>query len=78
MIGLDSYPAGRLGEAPAVGLSQSLAAAGFQLGRLRTGTPPRLDGRTIDYTHLIPQPGDMPPTPFSFLHDSVPFEVSCM
>ncbi|KAI8050489.1 putative MTO1 protein [Syncephalis plumigaleata] len=73
-IGLTAYPAGRLGEAAAVGLSKSLALAGFQLGRLKTGTPPRLCGKTIDYTHLVPQPGDMPASPFSFLHSSVPFE----
>ncbi|KAI9596825.1 glucose inhibited division protein A-domain-containing protein [Syncephalis fuscata] len=73
-IGLTAYPAGRLGEAAAVGLSKSLNMAGFQLRRLKTGTPPRLDGKTIDYTHLLPQPGDLPASPFSFLHQSVPFE----
>ncbi|RKP06061.1 glucose-inhibited division protein A [Thamnocephalis sphaerospora] len=73
-IGLTAYPAGRIDEAPAVGLSKSLELAGFHLRRLKTGTPPRLDGRTIDYTHLLPQPGDRPATPFSFLHETVPFE----
>jgi tRNA uridine 5-carboxymethylaminomethyl modification enzyme len=72
---LTTYPAGRLGEAAAVGLSKSLELAGFQLGRLKTGTPPRLSGKTIDYAHLIPQPGDIPASPFSFMHSSVPFEV---
>ncbi len=64
-IGERSYPAGRYGEAPSMGLSETLARAGFRLGRLKTGTPPRLDGRMIDYSALEPQPGDDPPEPFS-------------
>ncbi|KHN97682.1 vacuolar protein sorting-associated protein 45 [Metarhizium album ARSEF 1941] len=70
-IGLQSYPAGRLGEAATFGLSKSLWAAGFQLGRLKTGTPPRLDQKTIDFRELEVQYGDEPPTPFSFLNDTV-------
>jgi tRNA uridine 5-carboxymethylaminomethyl modification enzyme len=66
-IGDQSTPAGRVGEAPAMGLSKTLERIGFRLGRLKTGTPPRLDGRTIDWTQLEMQPGDDPPEPFSVL-----------
>jgi tRNA uridine 5-carboxymethylaminomethyl modification enzyme len=66
-IGDQSTPAGRAGEAPALGLSNTLERIGFRLGRLKTGTPPRLDGRTIDWAQLEMQPGDDPPEPFSAL-----------
>ncbi|MGC2776889.1 MAG: tRNA uridine-5-carboxymethylaminomethyl(34) synthesis enzyme MnmG [Bradyrhizobium sp.] len=70
-LGEKSWPAGRVGEAPALGLSRSLEAAGFQLGRLKTGTPPRLDGTTIDWAAVEMQPGDEPPEPFSVLTDRI-------
>jgi tRNA uridine 5-carboxymethylaminomethyl modification enzyme len=66
-IGETSAPAGRIGEAPAAGLSAALESIGLKLGRLKTGTPPRLDGRTIDWAPLEMQPGDDPPEPFSML-----------
>ncbi len=66
-IGEHSEEAGRVGEAPSNGLSHSLGKLGLRLGRLKTGTPPRLDGSTIDYSQLAEQPGDNPPEAFSFL-----------
>ncbi|PSK56623.1 Mitochondrial translation optimization protein 1 [Elsinoe australis] len=70
-IGLDVYPSGRMGEAATFGLSKSLRQAGFKMGRLKTGTPPRLDAKTIDFSTLEVQPGDDPPTPFSYLNNTV-------
>ena len=66
-LGEKNWPAGRVGEAPAMGLSNSFERAGFTLGRLKTGTPPRLDGTTIDWAAVEMQPGDDPPEPFSTL-----------
>jgi tRNA uridine 5-carboxymethylaminomethyl modification enzyme len=70
-LGEKNWPAGRVGEAPAVGLSKSFERAGFKLGRLKTGTPPRLDGTTIDWAAVEMQPGDDPPEPFSVLTDRI-------
>jgi len=64
-IGLKNYPAGRSGEFPAEYLSNSLRELGFEVGRLKTGTPPRINGKTLDYSKLIRQDGDNPPIPFS-------------
>ncbi len=65
-IGLAHFPAGRIGDPPSIGLSESLREFGFRMGRLKTGTTPRLDGDTIDFSRLTPQYGDEPPLPFSF------------
>jgi tRNA uridine 5-carboxymethylaminomethyl modification enzyme len=65
-IGLTHYPGGRAGDLPSIGLSDHLRELGFNVGRLKTGTPARLDGRTIDFARLEPQYGDDPPQPFSF------------
>lgn len=70
-IGLECHPAGRMGESATFGLSKSLKDAGFKLGRLKTGTPPRLAKDSIDFSVLAAQPGDDPPMPFSYLNDSV-------
>ena len=70
-IGEEKIPAGRVGEAPSRGLARTLGRAGFALGRLKTGTPPRLDGRTIDWAGLDIQPGDDPPASFSFMTDRI-------
>jgi tRNA uridine 5-carboxymethylaminomethyl modification enzyme len=66
-LGERNWPAGRVGEAPALGLSKSFERIGFTLGRLKTGTPPRLDGTTIDWSAVEMQPGDDPAEPFSVL-----------
>lgn len=66
---------GRIGEPPAVGISQTLQDMGFELGRLKTGTPPRLDAKTIDFNALQIQPGDDQPEPFSDLTDPSRFPV---
>jgi tRNA uridine 5-carboxymethylaminomethyl modification enzyme len=70
-LGERNWPAGRVGEAPALGLSASFERAGFTLGRLKTGTPPRLDGTTIDWSAVEMQPGDDPPEPFSVMTDRI-------
>lgn len=70
-IGEESWQGGRVGEAPAVGLSDQMRALGFEVLRLKTGTPVRIDGRTIDFSQLVEQPGDERPGKFSF-SDTVP------
>ena len=70
-LGEKNWPAGRVGEAPAMGLSASFERGGFTLGRLKTGTPPRLDGTTIDWSAVEMQPGDEPPEPFSVMTERI-------
>jgi tRNA uridine 5-carboxymethylaminomethyl modification enzyme len=70
-LGEQRFPAGRVGEAPSIGLARTLDRLGLPLARLKTGTPPRLDGRTIDWEALEPQPGDDPPEPMSWLTDRI-------
>jgi len=65
-IGLRNFPAGRMGDFPAVGLSECLRGLGFRMGRLKTGTTPRLNGKTVDFGRMMPQLGDDPPVPFSY------------
>ena len=77
-IGLEHFPSGRMGDPPSLGLSESLRHLGFRMGRLKTGTTPRLDGRTIDFSQLTPQLGDTPPLPFSFSTEKIDVEqVPC-
>jgi len=71
-IGTTNFGGGRSGERASIGISAALEDLGFEVGRLKTGTPPRLDGRSIDYSKLDIQYGDEEPTPFSFMTDSLP------
>lgn len=70
-LGEETTPAGRVGDKPSVKLAESVRRIGFNVGRLKTGTPARLDGTTINWNILTPQPGDNPPVPFSYLTDTV-------
>lgn len=70
-VGLNHYPGGRAGEPPSEGLSDFLRGVGLQVGRLKTGTPARLDGKSINFGGLEPQPGDAIPRPFSYLNDRI-------
>jgi tRNA uridine 5-carboxymethylaminomethyl modification enzyme len=77
-IGLNNYPGGRAGDLPSVGLSDQLRDLGLEVGRLKTGTPARLDSRTIDFSKLEPQYGDDPPIPFSFTTERITMpQVPC-
>lgn len=77
-IGTKKIPSGRIGEKPSYGLSNTLKSFGFSLGRLKTGTPPRIDGRTIDYNEVEVQAGDTVPRPFSELTNSVKIkQINC-
>ncbi|MFW0777746.1 MAG: tRNA uridine-5-carboxymethylaminomethyl(34) synthesis enzyme MnmG [Rickettsiales bacterium] len=77
-IGEKKIKAGREGEAPSIGLSNTLKKMNLSMGRLKTGTPPRLDGKTIDWSGLTEQKGDNPPVPFSYLTDKVTVpQISC-
>ncbi len=76
--GEKQIPAGRVDELPSVGLAASIRALGLTMGRLKTGTPARLDGTTIDWQSLTPQPGDNPPVPFSYLTTAVTVpQITC-
>jgi tRNA uridine 5-carboxymethylaminomethyl modification enzyme len=70
-IGLEHFPSGRMGDPPSIGLSESLKDLGFRMGRLKTGTTPRLDSHTIDFSQLTPQHGDELPIPFSFSTEKI-------
>src|SRR5207245_7425235 len=76
-VGLNHFPAGRAGEDAAEHLSDCMRDFGFAVGRLKTGTPPRLDRETIDFAVLTPQPGDDPPTPFSFRTERITIPPVC-
>ena len=77
-IGLDHFPAGRMGDPPSTELSRQWRELGFEVGRLKTGTTPRLNGRTIDFESLEVQPGDEKPRPFSFSTTKIPLpQVPC-
>jgi len=77
-IGLDHFPAGRMGDPPSTHLSEQLESLGFELGRLKTGTTPRLNGRTIDFRNLEIQPGDENPRPFSSSTTEIPLpQIPC-
>ncbi len=78
-VGLQNYSAGRAGDPPAISLAARLREIGLPAGRLKTGTPPRIDGRTIDYSVMTEQPGDNPVPVFSFLGNAAqhPAQVPC-
>lgn len=70
-IGLEHFPGGRAGELASNGLSDQLRSLGIRVGRLKTGTPPRIDGRSVDFSRMIRQDGDSNPIPFSYKHEKI-------
>lgn len=77
-IGDKTIPAGRVGESPSIKLAESIKSIGFTQGRLKTGTPARIDGRTIDWDKTVKQPGDEVPVPFSYLTDQISLpQIEC-
>ncbi|XP_059174246.1 protein MTO1 homolog, mitochondrial-like isoform X2 [Physella acuta] len=70
-VGLTCRPAGRVGDEPSIGLAKTIEKAGFTMGRLKTGTPPRIDGKSIDFKQTVAKYGDIHPVPFSFMNESV-------
>jgi tRNA uridine 5-carboxymethylaminomethyl modification enzyme len=75
-IGMKSFPAGRINDAPSIGLARTLKGLGFQMGRLKTGTPARLCKESINFEGMEQQYGEIPPIPFSFMNQTVPHAVS--
>ncbi|CCD26887.1 tRNA modification protein MTO1 NDAI_0I03190 [Naumovozyma dairenensis CBS 421] len=75
-VGMETFPAGRIGEDPTYGISKTLSQFGFKLGRLKTGTPARLDAKSINFKNLEKQFGDDPPYPMSFMNEIVPIANS--
>ena len=75
VIGLEMHPAGRLGDQPSIGLAQTLEKLGFVVGRLKTGTPPRIAKESINFSILNKQTPDNPPIPFSFINETVWIKV---
>ncbi len=78
-VGDKNFGGGRAGEKPATGITEQLVSFGFESGRMKTGTPPRVDGRSLDYSKMIEQPGDSSPQKFSYLNSTTPLtnQLSC-
>ena len=78
-VGDKNFGGGRAGEKPATGITEQLVSIGFESGRMKTGTPPRVDGRSLDYSKMIEQPGDSNPQKFSYLNSTTPLtnQLSC-
>lgn len=74
--GMTVKPGGRINSKPSIGLANTLKRIGFKTGRMKTGTPPRIEKQSINFKNLTSQPGDEVPTPFSFMNDSVWIKVN--